>query len=331
MRAEVAALPRPYSRWTWLGLRLGVLLVLVVLPQLLTSQYHQSVLVRVLIFAILAMSLDLLLGYTGLASMGHAAFFGLGAYTAGIISLRLSSELAITLPASVLVAGVGALVVGFLSIRTAGVYFLMLTLAFAQVVYALAFKLTSVTRGSDGLSGIPRPSIALLGIHFDDFASLYYLVLVIFVASYLLLERLVHSPFGHALIGIKENESRMRAIGYNTFAHKLVSFVVGGLFAGVAGALYAYFNGFVAPSDVYWTVSGLALVMVIIGGAGTLIGPVMGAAVVLLLETIVASATERWLLIMGLVFIVMVLFARRGLAGSLEDAATLLRRAVWKS
>ncbi len=331
MRAEVAPLPRPYSPWTWLGLRVGALLVLIVLPQLLTSQYHQSVLVRVLIFAILAMSLDLLLGYTGLASMGHAAFFGLGAYTAGIISLRFSSELVITLPASVLVAGVGALIVGFLSIRTAGVYFLMLTLAFAQVIYALAFKLTSLTRGSDGLSGIPRPSIASLGIHFDDFASLYYLVLGIFVASYLILERLVHSPFGHALIGIRENESRMRAIGYNTFAYKLVSFLFGGLFAGVAGALYAYFNGFVAPSDVYWTVSGLALVMVIIGGAGTLIGPVMGAAVVLLLETIVASATERWLLIMGLVFIVMVLFVRRGLAGSLEDAATLLRRAVWKS
>ncbi len=299
-----------------------VLFLLIVFP-LLPFSYAQAVVTDVLIFGLFAMSLDLLLGYTGLVSFGHAAFFGVGAYVAGIVGIRWGPSVFLTFPAAILAAALAALVIGYFSIRTAGVYFLMLTLAFSQMVYAIAFKLP-FTGGSNGLSGIPRPTLGF-GLSISDADGFYYFVLIVFLVAYWLLARLVSAPFGKSLRGIKENESRMRAVGYNVQNYKLAAFVIAGALAGAAGALRAYFNFFVAPDTLYWTTSGTVLVMVIIGGAGTLIGPVLGAALVLVLENLISSYTERWPLLLGAVFVLFVLRAPYGIAG-LPDHLPSIRR-----
>ncbi|MBI1801751.1 MAG: branched-chain amino acid ABC transporter permease [Chloroflexi bacterium] len=283
---------------------------------------------EILIFGLFAMSLDLLLGYTGLVSFGHAAFFGIGAYAAGYLATALSPNILISLPLALVVVAAAALLIGFFSIRVGGVYFLMLTLAFSQMVYALADRWTDVTGGSNGLAGIPRPRVEVfsLALSFEDASARYWLVLVFFVLSYAALRAVVNSQFGHTLVGIRENESRLRAIGYNTASFKLAAFVIAGLFAGIAGALYAFFNRFVSTGELYWTASGQVLIMVIIGGAGTLVGPALGAALILLLQNIVSSSTERWPTIMGLVFIAFVFGARHGLMGVLRRLGALGRR-----
>ncbi len=296
------------ARWA-LILALLVLLAFPVLP----FSYAQSILTDVLIFGLFAMSLDLLLGYTGLVSFGHAAFFGVGAYIAGIAGIHLGSSVFITLPAAIIAAALAALVIGFFSIRTTGVYFLMLTLAFSQMVYAIAFKVP-FAGGSNGLAGIPRPTLGP-GISVSDPTGFYYFVLFVFFIAYWLLSRLVVSPFGRSLRGIKENESRMRAVGYSVQRYKLAAFVIAGAFAGAAGALRAYFNFFVAPDTLYWTTSGTVLVMVIIGGAGSLLGPVLGAGLVLVLQNLISSYTERWPLLLGAIFVLFVLRAPYGIMG----------------
>lgn len=298
------------------ALALAVLVALILLP-FATSSFIIRTVTEVLIFGIFAMSLDLLLGYTGLVSFGHAAFFGIGAYAAGYLALKTSPNMLISMPLALFIVVIAALVIGFFSIRASGVYFLMLTLAFSQMVYAIADRWTEVTGGSNGLAGIPRPLIQIAGLQysFDDAVSRYFLVLVFFLVSYLVLRWIVHSQFGHALIGIRENETRLRAIGYNITRFKLAAFVIAGLFAGVAGVLYAGFNRFVSTGELYWTASGQVLIMVIIGGAGTLIGPVLGAALILILQNMVSSATDRWPTIMGVIFILFVFAARHGVMG----------------
>lgn len=283
---------------------------------------------QVLIFAIFAMTLDLLLGYTGMVSFGHAAFFGLGAYAVGIAGQRLGAQLWLTLPAAILVAGFAAFVVGFFSIRATGIYFLMLTLALSQMAYALVFQWTDLTGGSNGLSGIPRPTLDPLPVDLTGTLALYFFIVAAALATWVILRIIVSSPFGATLRGIKENESRMRALGYATSRYKLAAFVVAGALAGVGGALYGYYNFFVAPSDLYWTVSGEAIVMVIVGGAGTLAGPAMGAALVVALQRMVSSYTERWPIILGTIFIIFVLFAPRGIVGLLQDGTKRLSQEV---
>lgn len=292
--------------------------------------YLLSLLTEILIYGIFAMSLDLILGYTGLVSFGHAAFFGVGAYVAGIAAVRLTPHLGVTLPLALVGAALAALVIGYLSIRSSGIYFLMLTLAFAQVLYAVAFKWTPVTGGSNGLSGIPRPALGLVpgGGELADPVRFYFFILVVFLLVYYGLRRVVASPFGHALLGIRENEARMAAIGYDVARFKLAAFVLAGVLAGLAGALNTYLNVFVSPAQLNWPTSGQVLVMVIIGGAGTLVGPVLGAALVLLLQNLVSSQTERWPMIMGGVFIVFVLVARFGLIGIWDRAVGRLRRST---
>lgn len=301
------------------------MLALLAFPFIAPS-YFLDILTQVLIFAIFAMTLDLLLGFGGMVSFGHAAFFGLGAYSVGITGQRLGAELWLTLPAAILVSGVAALVIGFFSIRAVGVYFLMLTLAFSQMAYALVYQWTDVTGGSNGLSGIPRPTLAPFPFDLSGTPGLYVLVLVTTVAVLLLLRIIVSSPFGATLQGIRENESRMRALGYSTARYKLVAFVIAGALAGAAGALYGYYNFFVAPSDLYWTVSGEAIVMVIVGGAGTLTGPAVGAALVVVLQRLVSSYTERWPILLGAVFVFFVLFAPRGITGLLSNLGSGISR-----
>jgi branched-chain amino acid transport system permease protein len=283
------------------------------------STYSTNLLAEVLIFGIFAMSLDLLLGYTGLPSLGHAAFFGLGSYIASILATRVDPSIFLTLPLGILGASLGALVLGSLAIRAAGVYFLMLTMALSQMFYAVAYKWGWLTGGSDGVAGVPRPSLGFLEINLYNTNNFYYLVAVMFMLTYFTLKRVVNSPFGKVLVGIRENEHRMRAIGYNVYKYKLASFVMAGAFGGLAGVLNSYYLGYTSPYDLYWVASGHALIMVIVGGAGTLIGPVMGAGLFILLQNLMSSYTERWPIVMGAVFIFFVMAARNGMYGLFQS------------
>jgi branched-chain amino acid transport system permease protein len=304
---------------------LVVLALLAALPLVGTS-YAINLVIEVLIFAIFAMSLDLLLGYTGLISFGHAAFFGVGAYAAIILATRFGFGIWPALAAAVVVAAATAAVIGTCCVQLSGVTFFMLTLAFSQLLFAVSLKWRSVTGGTDGTGGLGRPGI--FGWSLTDPSSFYYLILAFFVVSYIVLRRLIASPLGHAFIGIRENEARMLAIGYRTRRFKLLAFVIAGAFGGLSGGLYAMFNGFISPESLYWTASGEVLIMVILGGAGTLTGPAIGAAIFLLMKNFISTRTDHWMLIIGVVFICCVMFFRQGVYGTARSL--FLRRKARK-
>ena len=279
-----------------------------------SSRFATTVLRDMLVYAIFALSLDLLVGRAGMPSLGHAAFFGAGAYAAGIAGQRLeTSQLPITLGAAALAAAALALVIGTLVVRSEGIFFLMLTLAFAQIVFAIAFQWTSVTGGSNGLSGVSRPTLGNLDFNAPD--RMYVLVAGTFIVVALLLWSVARSPYGRALVGIRENERRMRALGYDTTRIRLSAFVLAGTIAGIAGALSAYSLRFVSAQDVGIGTSVRAFVMVLIGGAGSLLGPVLGAGVVLYIERVLSSSIPVAETVLGIVFIAFVLLARQGLVG----------------
>jgi branched-chain amino acid transport system permease protein len=309
--------------------RLTALLVLVAMIAFpfFVSSYPRQLVAEIYIFAIFAMSLDLLLGYTGLMSLGHAAFFGLGAYTVTILAAQFDVNAWIGVVAGVGVAGLGAAVIGFFCVRTIGISFLMLTLAFSQLIYSIALKWRDLTGGSDGIAMPDRPSF--FGLSLSDSLTLYFMALLFFVLAYLGLRRLLQSPLGRAFVGIRENEPRMLAIGYRTRAYKLLSFVIAGSFAGFAGGLYAIFNTFISPDAMYWTASGDVLIMVMLGGAGTLIGPVIGTSLFLLMKNVVSSYSEHWMLIIGVVFITCVMFFPGGIWGTLRHVRWP-KRLVWR-
>jgi branched-chain amino acid transport system permease protein len=293
-----------------------VLLGMLVFPFLVPS-YPRELVTEIYIFAIFAMSLDLILGFTGLMSLGHAAFFGLGAYAVAILGAHYGVNAWIGVAAGVLLAGLGAAVIGFFCVRTSGVPFLMLTLAFAQLVFSAALRWRDLTGGTDGLAVFEKPSF--FGLDLDNSLIVYFMVLLFFLLSYWGLRRLVSSPLGHVLVGIRENEMRMMAIGYPTRAYKLLSFVIAGSLAGFAGGIYIIFNSFISPDQIYWTASGDILIMVMLGGAGTLIGPVIGTGLFLLMKNVVSSYSQHWLLIIGVIFICFVLFFPSGIWGTLRQ------------
>ena len=320
--ATVRARLAQHRRWWWL-----LLLGLAVACPFVVRTYFLSLAIEVLIFAMFAMSLDLLLGYTGLVSLGHAAFFGIGAYLVAYLSsrhelaLHLTSNLLLTLPAVAAGTALGAMLIGFFVLRTRGIYFLMVTLAVAQMLFSIAISWAHVTGGSDGLTGVPTaPTIALgpYGYEFASRESFYFLTLGLFLIVFWLLRRVVDSPFGWTLRGIRENEARLSALGYNTFRYKMQAYVIAAVVAGVSGAMLAHYFGIASPDDLYWSTSGEALIMVIAGGAGTLSGPVLGAATVRLLRNVASTYTERWETLVGLTFILFVVFAPRGLIGMLR-------------
>jgi len=291
---------------------MGSLLILLALPPFLSS-YFLSMLTKVLIFGVFCMSLDLILGYTGLLSLGHAAFMGTAGYAAGIVMVRFGIEnFWALISIAVLAAGTAAIIIGYIVLRVTGVYFMLLTLAFGQLVSVAAIRWRSVTGGTNGLIGISYPE---LGIPLFSWSSLsfYYLVFVCFALCYFVLKRLTESSFGHALVGIRENEARMQALGFNTWAHKYIAFIISGLFAGIAGALFAFFYGIMVPEDLALRTSALGMLMVVIGGPGTLFGPVIGALIIVLLENYASIYNpQRWPLILGCVFVVCVVFLRGG-------------------
>jgi branched-chain amino acid transport system permease protein len=281
---------------------------------------------RLLIMAIFAMSLNLLVGFTGLVSLGHAAFFGVAGYCLALASPQYeAASLWTSLPLALLASGVLALAIGMLVLRTGGVYFIMATLAFAQMVYFL-FHDSGLAGGSDGLYINARPDASIAGwrpFDLEKFTQLHFVVLAAFVAVFGLLARLKASPFGAVLAGIRVNEGRMRALGFATFRYKLASFVIAGVLAGLAGYLAAVQYGVVNPEMLGWHLSGSVLMMVILGGLGTLAVPVVGAAAMLLLELVLQSAPalgslepgRHWQLPMGVAIVLVALFLARGIAG----------------
>jgi len=281
------------------------------------SSYQLGLLTKTLIFAVFAMSLNLVLGYTGLPSLGHAAYFGVAAYTAGLLALRGITNFWVDFGAGVAAAAATAALFGLLALRTRGAYLLMITLALAQVLWGIAFGGKSLTGGDDGLPGVPRPA-AGLPWSLADGVRFYYFALAIGIVATAVLWLVVHSPFGRALVGIRENERRMEVLGYNTWAHKYVAFVVAGALAGVAGTVFVAYNGFVNPAYLSVVFSAMALIMVILGGAGTLLGPAVGSAVIVFLENVISAHTQRWLLVLGLIYIGVTLFAPSGLIGLLN-------------
>jgi branched-chain amino acid transport system permease protein len=278
--------------------------------------YPLTLVTQALIFGILAMSLDVLLGYTGLPSLGQAAYFGVAAYAVALLATERQVGLLGCAAAGIALAAVTAAVFGFVAIRARGTYFLMITLALGMVVWGLAFRWVSLTKGDNGVSGVPRPELGALSLSAP--LPFFYFSLVVAAAVWTVLGLVVVSPFGLGLKGIRGSESRMEALGYNVWLHKYVAFVLAGTFAGVAGVLWAYYNGFVGPTDVQLVTSVEALLMTALGGPGTLIGPAIGAGIIVFLKNFVSVYTKRWLLILGAVYIGVILFAPYGVVGALR-------------
>jgi branched-chain amino acid transport system permease protein len=294
---------------------LAVVALLIGLPEVLRP-YYLALATKMLIFALFAMSLDLLLGYTGLASLGHAAYFGVAAYTVALLIVRADAPSALAFPAGLGAAVVAGALFAPLALRARGSYFLMITFALAQVVWSVAFGWRTLTNGDDGMPDIVRPNF---GFSLDSTGSFYYFVLAVVGVGTLLLIAIVKSPFGRALRGIRDSESRMQALGYDVWRHQYAAFVLSAFLAGIAGALYAYFNRFVGPEYLSIVQSAEALIMVILGGAGTLIGPAIGAGLIVFLEDFVSSMTEHWVLVLGVIYVLVTLFAPRGLIGLIVE------------
>ena len=281
----------------------------------LAEKFYVQLMTKIMILSIFALSLDLLVGYTGLVSLGHAAYFGVAAYTLAVAAPASDpANFWLTLPLSLAASALTALVIGVFVVRTSGVYFIMVTLAFAQMVYYF-FHDTRVAGGSDGIYINTRPATGVAGLDLADDLHFYYVVLALLAGAFLLLALILRSPFGRALQGIKANEQRMRALGFATRRYKLAAFVLAGTLAGLAGYLAAAKEGYVNPELLAWHQSGVVLMMLILGGMGTLFGAVIGTFSYVLLQEWFSTLTKHWQLLMGGFIVVTVLLFPRGLAG----------------
>jgi len=294
----------------------AVLIVLVIFPFVLPYQALAS---NILIFGLFALGFNLVFGYTGVLSFGHAAFFGIGAYGVGIAIVHFGWPWFLAIPLGVVAAGLTAMIMGALAIRTRGIYFAMVTLALAQCVYYIVYQMDDWSGGEDGLTGV---SIRQVDLGFAQLSLLdptvkYYFVLAFVAVAIYLFSRILASPFGAVLEAIRENEDRARACGYDVRLTKWLAFVISGLFCGLAGALYAIHLSVVPIEILHYHMSGQVVMMALLGGMGTFFGPFIGAIVYLLLEDIVTSMTSHWQLVLGLVFMACVLFFPRGIWGSI--------------
>ena len=299
-------------RRLWLAGGLAVLVLVPPIAAVLDEPYYLTLFARVMIFAIAAVSLDLILGYGGMVSFGHAVYLGIGGYAVAILSFYgidngfLQFAVAVAASASI------ALVIGAICLRTTGVYFIMITLAFTQMIFFLGISIEEYG-GDDGLNTNRSEFIAAMDL--NDDTVLYYFILAVMIFCVYVTRRIVRSRFGMVVQGARSNEQRMQAIGFPTFRYKLTAFVIAGTMCGVAGALLANLTEFVTPEYMTWFRSGEIMVMVLMGGMGTLFGPLFGAAAFLLLEEVLSSLTENWMIIFGPLLVILVLFARKGIYG----------------
>jgi branched-chain amino acid transport system permease protein len=282
----------------------------------LTSSFVILLVTRALAFSILVMSLDLLLGFTGLASLGQAAYFGVGAYMTAILAAKynigLGFDFWLVVLAGLLIGAALAAVFGLLAIRASGVYFLMITLALGQCVWGLAYRWNSLTGGDNGINIQVRPKF---GIDLADQVTFFHVVLALFALSLLAMYVLVRSPFGRSLAGIRERELRMKILGYNTWLHKYLAFVVAGAFGGLSGVLWAHTAGIVSPDNVVLTTSVDALLMAVLGGAGTLVGGVIGAFIVIAIREYLSTLVPWWQYVLGGIYVLTIFYLPSGLMG----------------
>lgn len=306
------------NRWTRTAARAALAAGLLAFPWLTPSPYLTSLAVDVFIMGVYALSFDLLLGYTGLLSLGHTLFFGLGAYATALLMLRADWDLAAAVPAALALAAAAAVAFALLSLRVQGVYFAMITLAFAELARLAVEKASRLTGGADGLPGIPTP------LWLGDREVAYYAALGLLAAVYGLLRRFVRSPLGTVLVAVRENERRAAAVGYDVPAYKRLALVLAGVLAAAAGVAHALFFRYVSPAALGIDNTIQVLLMTIIGGSGTLTGPLLGAVVVRAVSTLLSSYSEHWLLLFGLLYVAVVMF----LPGGLVRVAAALRPAA---
>jgi branched-chain amino acid transport system permease protein len=294
------------------SLLLVPLAVAALFAPLVLGSYWIGLLTQMIIFALLAMSLDILLGYTGLPSLGHAGIFGVASYAVAILATVYQAGFWVCLAGGLLAGTLVSAAFGLIVSHVRDVYFLMITLALGMVLWGVSYRWIPVTGGDNGLSGIPRLE-AGLGLPISGPVPFYYLALAVLLVCGVLMIVLVRSPFGYTLRGIRENEPRMRSLGFNTWLHCYLAYALSGLFASVAGVVWAYYNGFVSPTYLDLTASSELFLMVTLGGPGTLIGPALGASAIVLLKNVISAYTQRWLLVLGLIYIATMLGAPDGL------------------
>jgi len=304
-------------------LMVGAVLLAVLLITPFSGSYVIVLVTHALIFAILAMSLDILLGYTGLPSLGQAAYLGMGGYLTAILATRYQFGLDwtfwVVIVLGMLIGAATAALFGLFAIRATGVYFLMITLALGMCVWGLAYRWNSMTGGDNGIVLPPRPDF---GIQLADDLTYFYVVFGFFLASLVTMAILVRSPFGRSLVGIRENELRMRILGYNTWLHKYIAFIIAGGFGGLAGVLWSHAHGLVSPEDVILATSVDALLMVVLGGSGTLVGGAIGAGIVVFLREYLSTFVPWWQYVLGGVYVLTILY----LPGGLMSIPERLRR-----
>lgn len=300
-----------YSAATWIGL--GV--ILAGLPWI-GGDFYVNLASQILIAAVLAASLNLLVGYGGLVSLGHASWIGLAAYTSAWLQLHFGLGHMLTAPLALIVTTVLAGVFGWIALRATGLGFLMLTLALSQVLWGTAYRWSAVTNGDSGLAGLTRPSP--FGINLDQPWTFYYFCLTVAVIALVLMTRFINSPFGAVLRGTRDQPRRMSALGHDVWLVRWITFVYSGFWGGVAGLLFVYYHKYIHPTTLSLTNSAEALLGVIAGGAGTPAGPIVGAALVLILKNYVSAYLERWNMLLGLVFVLIVIFMPDGIVPGVQ-------------
>lgn len=294
------------------------------LPVFSSNTYVQTLGALIMIFSVFAISIDILAGYIGLMAIGQSAFFGFGAYTCGYLLTKQGWPHLPAILMGLLASALLALLFGLVTIKAWDNTFFMITIALVQVIWGMAYKATSITGGENGMSGIKRPRF--FGIDFRNSVNFYYLLFITMVVVIFLAYRFVNSPFGLTVHGVRESRKRMRSLGYNIYVHKLVTYVFAGTLSGLAGVMYCLFNRFVNHSDINTMASSTAFLMTLLGGAGTLVGPMIGAIVITILKNVISSMTDRWTMVMGTLYILVVMLSPRGVVGAYEQ----IKRKIYK-
>jgi len=298
-------------------------LIYALIPVITDSKYYINLAAYMMVFGIMALGLDILAGYLGLGTLGHAGFMGATAYCAGILASKVGWDFLPVFACSMLFALTLSVIFAVLTTKLDGITFLMVNLALGQCIWGLAYRASGLTGGDNGLGGIPRP--ILFGYKFGTATKFYYFLFVFFIIIVFLLYRLVNSPYGLTLKGIKNSPKRMRALGYNVYTHRFIAYVISASIAGLSGIMLAYYNQFLGPNTCHITTSSKCYLMVLMGGSGTLIGPIMGSALVVFLENFISTITERWVLILGALYVLCVMFTPRGIVGMYEDVKTMIK------
>jgi branched-chain amino acid transport system permease protein len=291
-------------------------LLIGLLPLFSSNSYIHTLGSLIMIFSVFAISIDILTGYIGLLAIGQSAFFGFGAYTCGYLLTKLHWQFVPAILMGLLMAGLLSLIFGLITIKAWDNTFFMITIALVQLIWGFAYKATAITGGENGMSGIKRPDF--FGINFRNSVNFYYLLFIVMVIVIIIAYRFVNSPFGLTVHGIRESRKRMRSLGYNIYVHKLITYVFAGVLSGLAGVMYCLFNRFVNHSDINTMASSTAFLMTLLGGTGSLVGAMIGSTVIIILKNVISSMTDRWTMVMGMLYILVVMLSPGGFVGTYQ-------------